>query len=106
MDLLVSTAISVASASTFLTTVLHARHSNGGTSYAGYGKVSKSFDLLNLRPVVQILMLPLLQIGFPRRTRVIELQQWGEKVTTWHRYEGRKERIDENTLYEEGEKKQ
>lgn len=51
---------------------------NGGSSFAGYGK-----------------------LGFPRRTRVIELQQWGERVKTWHRYEGRKERIDENNLYEE-----
>lgn len=50
---------------------------NGGSSLLGYGNRKME-----------------------RRVRVIELEQWGEKINTWHRYERTRGRIDEATLWE------
>ncbi|EPQ29764.1 uncharacterized protein PFL1_02437 [Pseudozyma flocculosa PF-1] len=47
----------------------------GGSSFAGYGLA-----------------------GFRRRSRVVELSQWGDVVRTWHRVEGTPERVDELLL--------
>lgn len=40
------------------------------------------------------------QLGFERRARIIMLERWGERVSTWHRYEKGLRRIDEATIFE------
>ncbi|PWN41817.1 Metallo-dependent phosphatase [Ceraceosorus guamensis] len=50
---------------------------NGGSSLLGYGSTKME-----------------------RRVRIIELEQWGEQINTWHRYERTRGRLDEATLWE------
>ena len=51
---------------------------NGGSSFAAYGEK-----------------------GFERRTRILQISNWGQKVDTWQVMESKPGRFEEHNLFEE-----